>query len=91
MLIYKIVVKTLANHLKVLLPAIISPAQSAFVPNRMITNNVMIAFELIHFMKRKTRGKRREVALKVDISKAYDEVDWEFLKLVMLKMGFASH
>lgn len=42
-------------------------------------------------MKRKTRGKRREVALKVDISKAYDEVDWEFLKLVMLKMGFASH
>lgn len=41
----------------------------------MITDNVVIAFEIIHYMKRKVRGKKGEVALKIDISKAYDRVD----------------
>jgi hypothetical protein len=39
-------------------------------------------------MKTKTRGKIGEVALKLDISKAYDRIDWEYLKEVMIKMGF---
>lgn len=89
--LYKILAKVLANRLKVLLPGIISSSQSAFVPGRSISdNNVLVAFELIHFMKRKTKGKKGKVALKIDISKAYDRVDCIYLKLIMLQLGFNS-
>lgn len=47
-----------------------------------------MAYEIIHFMKCKTRGKQGVVALKVDIRKAYDMVEWGYLRAIMLKMGF---
>ncbi len=50
----------------------------------------MVAFEVIHHMKRKTRGKKEEIALKVDISKVHDRVDWEYLRLSLLQLGFDS-
>lgn len=62
----------------------ISDNQSTFVPNRSI-----IAIEVIHFMKTKTRGNDKFVALKLDITKAYDRMDWDYLKVVMEKMGFS--
>jgi hypothetical protein len=86
--LYKIISKVLANRLKPLLPQCISQEQSAFVENRSIIDNVMIASEIIHHMKCKTKGKMGEVALKIDISKAYDRVDWGYVKKVMQKMGF---
>nr|DAD46191.1 TPA_asm: hypothetical protein HUJ06_004421 [Nelumbo nucifera] len=88
--LYKIVSKVLANRLKVLLPNIILNAQSTFMPGRAITDNVLVAFELIHFMRMKRKGKVGEVALKIDISKAHDRVDWQFLKLMMQKLGFSN-
>lgn len=42
---------------------------------------------LLH-MKRKTKGKLGGVALKVDISKLYDRVDWRYLKCILIKIGF---
>jgi len=48
----------------------------------------MVAIEVIHHMKTKTRGGEGRVVIKLDISKAYDRIDWGFLKQVMLKMGF---
>lgn len=86
--IYKLMAKVLANRLKRCLPNPISEFQSAFVSGRSILDNVLIACEVIHHMKRKTRGNVGEVALKVDISKAYDKIDWNFLKHSMLRMGF---
>jgi len=53
--------------------------QSTFVPGRSILDNAMVAIEVVHFMKTKTRGNDRCVALKLDISKAYDHMDWDYM------------
>lgn len=87
--LYKIVSKTLANKLKQCMGQLISINQSAFVPRRLITDNALIAFEIFHYMKRKGDGRDGTVALKLDMTKAYDRVEWSFLDHVMVKFGFA--
>lgn len=74
--LYKILAKVLANRLKEVLLGLISEEQSEFILGQDISDNVLVAFELLHFMKRKGRGPEGEVALKLDISKAYDGVNW---------------
>ncbi|GAU15383.1 hypothetical protein TSUD_04530 [Trifolium subterraneum] len=67
-----------------------SPGPDEFNPvfyQRSIIDNALIATEVIHALKRKTQGRRGELALKIDISKTYDKVDWGFL---MTKMGFTD-
>ena len=86
--IYKIIAKVLANRLKQILPQIISPTQNAFVPRRLITDNVLVAYEVLHAMQGRKKGKTGALSLKLDVSKAYDRVEWDFLKRVMIKMGF---
>ena len=86
--IYKIVSKMLANCMKVVLDSVISEAQSAFVPGRAITDNIIVSSEIMHFLKRKRQGKHGTAALKIDMSKAYDRIEWGFLQDMMLKMGF---
>ena len=88
--LYKIIAKVLANRLQKILPGIISEEQSAFVPGRNITDNVLVAFELLHYMKRKNGGQEGEIALKLDISKAYDRVNWAYLRSRMQYMGFSA-
>ncbi|XP_057793280.1 uncharacterized protein LOC131009894 [Salvia miltiorrhiza] len=88
--VYKLISKVLCNRLKSALPQLIDRAQSAFVEGRLIHDNILIAFEAIHSMKKKIRGKFGTMALKIDISKAYDRVSWEFLEAVLDKLGFCS-
>ncbi|KAL9659040.1 hypothetical protein QQ045_018605 [Rhodiola kirilowii] len=80
--------KILANRLKPSLPAIISESQSAFVPGKLIFDNIIAAHELIHYLR--TRGSQKicYFALKLDISKAYDRVEWDYLEMMMRKLGF---
>ena len=86
--VFCILSRVIANYLKIILPNIISDAQSAFVPNRLITDNTTIAYELLHRMRNKRKGKLGQMAIKLDISKAYDWVEWSFLKKMMEKLGF---
>ena len=72
---------------KVLLD-VISLNQSAFVLGRLITDNVLLAYELTHFMQTKKRGADSFAVLKLDMSKAYDRVEWEFLRRMLCKLGF---
>ncbi|KAL0456837.1 UNVERIFIED_CONTAM: putative mitochondrial protein [Sesamum latifolium] len=86
--VYKIASKAIANRLKPWLDDIISPSPSAFVPRRLITDNVLLAFELNHFLNTQSRGWKHFMNLKLDTNKAYDRVEWSFLRRVLGKLGF---
>ena len=88
--IYKLISKVLANRLKPLLPLIVSENQSAFQAGRVITDNILMAFETLHYMKNHHNGNTGFMALKLDMSKAYDRVEWPFVKCLLVKMGFHS-
>lgn len=88
--LYKIISKVLLNRLKLVLPTLISSEQSAFLKGRLITDNVQIAVEAFHFLKRKRQGEKGVAALKLDMSKAYNRLEWGFLKEMMKTMGFGD-
>ena len=88
--IYQLVSKVLTNRLKNILPLVISENQSAFQVGRVITDNSLVAFETLHYMKHHLTGRLDFMALKLDMSKAYNRVEWKFLELMMKRMGFAD-
>jgi hypothetical protein len=88
--IYKLISKVLANRLKVVLPKVISKYQSAFVPGRLITDNILVAYETLHTMATRMKGRKGYMAIKVDMSKTYDRVEWSFLEGMMNQLGFAE-
>ena len=88
--IYKLISKVLTNKLKSILPKVVSESQSAFIPGKLITDNILVAFETLHHMYHQKTGKYGSMALKLDMSKAYDRVEWKYLKRVMEQMGFHS-
>ena len=88
--VYKVVAKCLVNRMRPMLQEIISEAQSAFIPGRLITDNALVAFECFHSIKNCKRENQNFCALKLDLSKAYDRVDWEFLNGVMERLGFCD-
>ena len=72
---YNIIAKVLVNRLKLVLSHVVSEFQSAFLSGRLISDNVLVAFETLHYLKRKRQGKSGYMALKLDMSKAYDRVE----------------
>ena len=86
--VYKLISKVLANRLKVTLPQLITENQSVFLSERLITDNVLVAFEVMHYLEHKRDGKDCYMAVKLDMSKAYNRVKWGFIEKVMERMGF---
>ena len=85
--LYKILAKVLANHLKKVVGKVVSEAQNAFMEGRQITNASLIANQLIdHWQKQGEKG----VFCKLEIEKAFDSINWQFLMKVMRCMGFGS-
>ena len=68
---YKIISKVLANRLKDILPHIISENQSACTPNRLITDNVLVAFEFMHYLNHKNEGKENYMSIKLNIKQGF--------------------
>ena len=85
---YKIISKLLSRRLQPILQEIISENQSAFVPKRASNDNVLITHEALHYLKSLGAEKRCFMAVKTNMSKAYDRIEWDFIKLVMQEMGF---
>ena len=81
--VYKLVSKVLANRLRAILLTVVSENQSAFQLRRVITDNILMAFETLHYMKHHQHGKFGYLALKLDMSKAYDRVEQVYLENIM--------
>ena len=76
------------NRLKNIFPSIIDESQIAFVPSRVIFDNVIVAYETIHTMMTRMKGKIGYLAAKLDISKTYDRIEWFYLESVIRTLGF---
>lgn len=75
---YKSIAKVLANRLKLVINDLISPHQLTFIADRSIEDNILITHEMLYHM-RTHHCKSQFMAIKMDLSKAYDRVEWCFL------------
>lgn len=73
-----------------MLHVVIHESQSGFVPGHLITDNVLVAYECFHYLRKNKTGKKGYMGLKLEMSKAYDRVEWDFIEKMMEKMGFPS-
>lgn len=86
--LYKVISKILANRRKLILPGIISLNQSAFVKERLLMENVLLASELVKDYHKDSISGR--CAMKIDISKAFDSVQWSFLLNTLEASNFSD-
>lgn len=84
----KIISKVLCLRLAPILPDLISSNQSGFVRGISISENIMLAQEIIHGIRKPKDGNN--VVIKLDMAKAYDRVSWSFICIVLRKMGFGE-
>lgn len=88
--IYKLIAKSLANRLKPHLPDYVHPSQQAFIEGRRISNNIIIAQEITHSFALST-WKDKAFMLKIDLAKAFDRVEWNFIVHALARKGLHGH
>lgn len=86
---YKILTKMVVNRLKPLIPKLVSPYQTGFVPGQCIHDNIVVAQEMLHSMA-KMQGKTGFFVIKVDLSKAYDMLRWSCNHEVLREIGLPA-
>jgi hypothetical protein len=87
--LYKIVSKVLTNRIKDTISRVVSPHQTGFIPGRSIHENIVVAQEMSHSMSKMT-GKVGYFAIKVDLSKAYDRLNWNFIAHILMEVGYPT-
>lgn len=87
--IYKILAKVLTNKLNKVMPKVIGDNQSTFVAGKQIQDNILVVHEILRSLLHKKNEDQTGMAIKLDMAKAYDRIEWDFLIAMMTKMGFA--
>lgn len=86
--VYRIISKVQANKIKDLMPQLITEFQNAFVKGRNISDNIILAGEMMHHLNKQKKAKNFWCGYKVDFAKAFDKISWDFLFLVLQEMDF---
>ena len=86
--VYKIITEVIVLRLRKFIDRIISPNQSAFISGRLIQDNIIVTHEILHALKHGRGIGRNSLVIKLDLSKAYDRLEWNFLEGCLLKYGF---
>ncbi|GLT28349.1 hypothetical protein SLA2020_032890 [Shorea laevis] len=86
---YKVLSKVLVNWLRPFLQQLIGPFQNSFLKGRCTTDNIILTQEAIHSM-RKMRGRRGAMVWKIDLHKAFDSIDWSFLRQVLQDFNISA-
>ncbi|XP_019224305.1 PREDICTED: uncharacterized protein LOC109205994 [Nicotiana attenuata] len=86
--INKIISKLICSRISTFLPKMISPNQTGFVKGRSISENIMLAQEIVQGIKKPNIGAN--VVIKLDMAKAYDRVSWSFTCIILRRLGFSE-
>ncbi|KAK6157019.1 hypothetical protein DH2020_011267 [Rehmannia glutinosa] len=87
--VYKLASKAIAIRLQDTLPRVISESQSTFILGRLITDNILVAYEIHHHMRTKPPSRIGLISIKLDMSKVFDRVEWIFLHKNLVALGYA--
>lgn len=82
---YKIISKVVANRLKPLLPSLIFVEQFGYVEGRQILDNIIQAHEVVHSL---SSNRKAGMIMQLDIAKAYDKLNWTYIRKVLIAFGF---
>ena len=85
--VLKLLTKSIASRIRGLMPKLINPLQTSFVKDRTIDENIIIIKEVAHLFNRVKRG-RNIMALKIDLTKAFDSLEWAFIRETLLGFKF---
>lgn len=85
---YKIITKIMVSRLKPHLDGLISPTQSAFISGRQIQDNIIVAHEVFHALKSAKHKEKEAMAIKLDMNKAYDRLEWDYICGCLEVFGF---
>ncbi|KAK3211280.1 hypothetical protein Dsin_015986 [Dipteronia sinensis] len=86
----KVVANALANRFQTVLDVVILETHSAFIPGRLTSDNSIVGYECMHALHTCKKGLKGVMAPKLDISKAHDRLEWEFLVGMMKRLGFSE-